>query len=627
MMKKSTVLMAVLAGCMLASSVVWAAEEENVAAFDLDQIVVTATKTPVEAFKAQANVSVITAKQIEDRNYKNVYDALRSVPGVQQYSYGQAGYLTSDAIRINGSANVVVLIDGVRANQGSDIVNIQTFTDMTNIERIEVLKGSASALYGADAQGGVINIITKKAGGQSKVFANVGSYGRREYGTSLNFAKDKLSARISAKHAEDGDFKSAKKEKIYSDSRTNNYNVALSYELKENSDITFTYDNMNQHFSYLYPGQPYGGYGKYDTNKARLIWNQEFDKDTHNKLAIGHNRTAYVPTWGPTTYRTFLVQEQFTKNLADKHLLTAGVDFDTTEIIEGYAPGEKMRNTAYYLQDQWKITDALKLIAGVRYTDPNKFDSQWTPSLNLGYDFSENTNMYVSWSKFFDSPTVYQLYGVKVGNSNLKPENGKNFEVGVNHKFSNDFAASAHYFYRTTTDKLQYDYATEKYTNLDNDLKTRGVDVQLRKAFGEHWNAAVGYSYLFQSRTSALATGAENAGGFLPRSAWNISTDYNNKGFDASIVGRGIIHKPGYASVGGPAFPDSTYWLWDLNLGYKMKNNAKVYLTVNNIFNQYYAENSDVYWQNEGMWATLGGGYKWWPMPGRTFLVGVEYSF
>lgn len=625
-MKKTTVLMAALAGSMLATSVTWAAEE-NLAVFDLEQIVVTATKTPVEAFNAQANVSVITAKQIEARNYKNVYEALRSVVGVQQYSYGQAGYLTSDSIRINGSSNIVVLIDGVRANQGSDIVNIETLTDMTNIERIEVLKGSASALYGADAQGGVINIITKKTGGKSKVFANAGSYGRREYGSTINFKKDKLGARISAKHYEEGDFKSAKKEKIFSDQRTNNYNIALSYDLKENSDIVFTYDNMNQHYSYLTPGQAYGDAGKYDTNKARLIWNEEFDKDTHNKLAIGHNRTAYVPSWGSTAYRTFSVQEQFTKNLADKHLLTAGIDFDDTKIIAGYGPGENMRNIAYYLQDQWKFTDDLKLIAGIRYTDPNKFDSEWTPSLNLGYDLSDNTNVYVSWSKFFDSPTVYQLYGVKYGNANLKPENGENYEIGVNHKFSDDFAASVHYFDRKTTDRLQYDYMAEKYTNLDGNLKTRGFDIQLRKAFGEHWNSTVGYAYLYQSRTSAYATGAENAGGLLPRSAWNISTDYKNRDFDASIVGRGIVNKPGYASFGGPSFPDSTYWLWDLNLGYKLKNNAKVYMTVNNIFNQYYAENSDVYWQNEGGYPSLGGGYKWWPMPGRTFLVGVEYSF
>ena len=95
-MKKRAILLSVLAGGILASSVAFAADEEKLAAedkvasFELDQVVVTATKTPVEAFKAQANVSVVTAKQIEDRNYRNVYDALRDVPGVQQYSYGQA---------------------------------------------------------------------------------------------------------------------------------------------------------------------------------------------------------------------------------------------------------------------------------------------------------------------------------------------------------------------------------------------------------------------------------------------------------------------------------------------------------------------------------------------------------
>ena len=632
-MKKRAILLSVLAGGILASSVAFAADEEKLAAedkvasFELDQVVVTATKTPVEAFKAQANVSVVTAKQIEDRNYRNVYDALRDVPGVQQYSYGQAGYLTSDAIMINGSKNIVVLVDGVRANQGSEITNIQTFTDMDNIERIEVLKGAASTLYGADAQGGVINIITNKVGGKSKVFTNFGSYGRRSYGANVNFSKDKFSARVGYKYYREGDYESAKGERIFSNQRTNNYNVALRYQVKENSDITFTYDAMNQHFNYQTPGKNDDNAGKYDSNKARLIWNHEFDKDTHNKLALGYNRTKYVPTWGPTAYKTFLIQEQFTKNLADKHLLTAGIDFDTTDITEGTGSGEKMSNVAYYIQDQWKLAKGLKLIYGIRYTNPNKFESQWSPSLNLGYEFNDKTNMYVSWGKFFNSPTVWQLFGQKYGNSSLKPENGKNFEVGVNHKFTDDFAATAHFFYRTTTDKLIYDYGTEKYTNSSDNVTTRGFDLEFKKAFGKHWRTGLGYTYLYQSRTAPGATGAENLGGSLPRSAWHISADYTNRGFDASLVGRGIIQKPGYYSAGGPSFPNTSYWLWDLNMSYKMKCNAKVYFTVNNLFNQYYAENSDVYWQNEGGWGTLGGDFKWWPMPGRTFLLGVEYTF
>lgn len=632
MMKKRTVLMAVLAGSMLASSVVWAAEEENVAAFDMDQIVVTATRTPVEAFKAKANMSVITKEQLEDKNYPDLYTALRDVPGVQTNSYGQAGYFTSNGLFINGSKKVVVLIDGIRANQGSEIFSTGTITNMNNIERIEVLKGSASALYGADAQGGVVNIITKKAGtGNSKAYFHTGNYGKQGYGADINAKVDRLGIHVGANKAKEGNFKSAKSEKIYSDGQTNNFTVGLNYELKENSNIAFNYDNFNNHFSYLSPGLSYGGEGKYDSVNARLVWNQEFDEDTHNVLSIGHNRKAYVPTWGPSTFRSLLVQEQFSKK-AGANLITAGIDHESTKVIDqpSYNAkyiGAEIKTTAFFLQDQISITDKLDLTAGIRFTDPNAYDSVWTPSINLGYDFNDNTNMYVAWSKFFNTPSISQLYDGRYGNANLKAENGKNFEVGVNHKFADDFTASAHYFYRTTTDALAFDYGTEKYYNKSDKVRAKGFDVQMRKAFGEHFAANVGYTYVNMPKTGPGVTEAANNYGFVPRSAWNIGGDYTNKDLKVGMIGRGIIKRPGQA-VSGPikSFPCDSYWVWDMNVSYKVKKNLKLYANVYNVFDQYYAENTDTYWKGMG-WGSLGDDFYWWPMPGRSFIVGVEYSF
>lgn len=118
-LSKSALMTALITGSVIWGYTVGYAEEPQ--QFLLDEYVVTATRTPVKEFDAQANISVITSKQLEDRNYKDLYSALRDVPGVQTYSYGQAGYLTSNALQINGSNKVVVLIDGIRANQGAEI--------------------------------------------------------------------------------------------------------------------------------------------------------------------------------------------------------------------------------------------------------------------------------------------------------------------------------------------------------------------------------------------------------------------------------------------------------------------------------------------------------------------------
>jgi len=633
-MSKAMLAAAIACGTMM-STVAYAAEEvepvEGAPVYALDAMVVTATRTPVDVFKVKANMSVITKEQLEDRNYPDLYTALRDVPGVQTTSYGQAGYFTSNGFRINGSNKVVVLIDGVRANQASEIFSTGTISNMKNIERIEVLKGSASALYGSDAQGGVINIITRKAGSdKSRVYFNTGNYGKQNYGVDVNAKVDKLGIHLGANKAKEGDFKSAKGERIFSDGQSNNWNLGLNYELKKNSNITFNYDSFNNRFSYLSPGQPYGGYGKYDSTNARLVWNQEFDENTHNVFSIGTNRKAYVPTWGPSTYRSLLVSEQLTKEVG-VNTITAGVDYEGTKVIAQPAynakyTGSELNTTAFFLQDQIKLTDKWKLIAGIRYTDPNSYKSVWTPNLNLGYDFDDNTNMYVAWNKFFNTPTISQLYDGRYGNADLKAENGKNFEAGINHKFNDTLSGSMHYFYRITTDALAFDYGTNKYYNQSAKVRAKGFDIQLKKSVGEHFNASVGYTYLNMPATGAGATSAENVGGFMPRSAWNIGTDYSNKDLKVGLTGRGVIHRPGYYSTAGKAFPNDTYWVWDMNVSYKVKKNVKLYANVYNLFDQYYAENSDTYWKPMG-WGSLGDKYNWWPMPGRSFVVGAELTF
>ena len=112
-----------------------------------------------------ASVSVVTSKQIAQKHFNDVSEALRAVPGVVLGNYSASGQnYSSNKVFINGSSNVVILVDGMRRNTNGvsgSAVNLGTLTDMASIERIEVLKGSASTLYGSDAQGGVINIITK----------------------------------------------------------------------------------------------------------------------------------------------------------------------------------------------------------------------------------------------------------------------------------------------------------------------------------------------------------------------------------------------------------------------------------------------------------------------------------
>lgn len=151
---------AVLMSVLMSTSVVWgttAFAADNLQEYSLDTMVVTASRTSEEEFKANANIQVITRKQIEERHFDNISQALRDIPGVFIAHYGSNGEGSiSNNLYINGSSNVVVLIDGQRANINGSCgtagkMALAEISNMEGVEKVEILKSSASTLYGSDA--------------------------------------------------------------------------------------------------------------------------------------------------------------------------------------------------------------------------------------------------------------------------------------------------------------------------------------------------------------------------------------------------------------------------------------------------------------------------------------------
>lgn len=145
-----------------------AAENESLDEYSMNDVVVTASRMPTERMETPANISVVTAKEIEENHFADVSEALENVNGVTISRQGNF-----DGVELNGDERVVVLIDGRRLNNdqgnstGKGRVDLKMLPSMKNIERIEVVKGGGSALYGSDAVGGVINIITKRGASTS----------------------------------------------------------------------------------------------------------------------------------------------------------------------------------------------------------------------------------------------------------------------------------------------------------------------------------------------------------------------------------------------------------------------------------------------------------------------------
>lgn len=615
---KKSVFAYVLAGTMVVfcNSVLAAEATQN---FFLDEMVVTATRTPVEAFRANANVSVITREEIQTHHYQDLSDALRMVPGVYVGNYTPGGgYDNSNNLKINGADEIVVLVDGVKINNVSNRFSAQTLKNMENVERIEVLKGSASTLYGSDAKGGVINIITRRPDKISTYFGiDGGSNSITDYKFGQSGAEKDWTWDVNLSRNSMGDFKDGEGVTTPAESKTTSTNFKITKKISEQHELTATYDSYKGQYRYgaLWEGTKLK-YGESDNKSYKFILNSNFDKNTTNSLSYANfDNDSNFDGWATTT-RTQRITDQLSHKLGN-HLLTGGFEFSHDKVIT--FDGKTMINRAFFLQDQYDITNQLKLTAGVRHDNNSGFGKHTTPSANLGYTFNnDKTNIYVSYSEYFIPPTPTHLYSAGYGNPDIKAETGNTKEIGINHKFDDTFVLSAHMFKRYSENRIGY--VNGKYDNV-GDERAHGWDIQLKKQFTPQITSFVGYTHTTIDATDQRAA---NADGYIPKGAWNIGLDYNNKDFNANLIGKGVIDRmgPQTADAVDEFFPATSYFVWDLGMNYQVNKNAKAFLKVNNIFDKFYAEHSNARYN----WSSDPDG-QWWRAPGREILVGMEYTF
>lgn len=302
-MQKSSkaILMSALLTGMVISGAQLGFAEENLSEFNLDQMVVTASRTEQSNFEANANVNVVTRKDIENNHYQTVSEALRAVPGVtiQNYSASGANY-SADYLYVNGTSHVLVLVDGQRANTNGSTFSVfqpSEISNMDNIERIEVLKGSASTLYGSDAVGGVINIITRKpkdGGSTTKISGAWGSYDKKTYNVYNEGAtKGGFYWTINGQTDKMGEYKDGHGNKTVNKIDSKSYGVKLGQKIADKADINFTYSKYKLDYGRPETGSGMTGPtiftggqtdGKKDNTKYAVAFDYKFNDKLSNKL-------------------------------------------------------------------------------------------------------------------------------------------------------------------------------------------------------------------------------------------------------------------------------------------------------------------------------------------------------
>lgn len=613
-------------------------EASDMPVYTLNGIVVTASRVPEKKIDSNADVSVVTAKEIEEKHYDDVSEAVRHVPGVMIASRGISSQTTnSDQVYINGSPNVVVLVDGMRRNtNGNSLMNasIGELTNMASVDHIEVLKGAASTLYGSDAQGGVINIITKapkENGVHTTLRASVGNFGRENYNFYNEGREGNLFWTVEAGKELLHQYKDGWGRRVVNHLNADHYNVKMGYDLGNDSDLVFHYEKYSSDYTMPYRGtnDPTPSAGTKDNDSTSLQYKAKINDRLTNLFSIYRNNTSFnVPMqYWTMDMRTSGISDQLVYEM-DNQTITGGFDWYEDEIRkypqEQELAGKKVHTAAFYLQDKINITKQWNVTPGIRVDHHSQFGNRTSPSLSIGYMPNDKTNYYFNYKTFFVAPNLYQMYVWNpdpiwgtYGNKNLKPETGYTLEFGVNHQFDDTLSGTLNIFHTYAHNIIQpeqigntYNYT---YENMDR-ANINGFNLNLNKEFSSHWSTYVGYTYM---HINAQKGKNINNDGSIPESTLNVGVNYKADKFNASLDGRGVMNR-----YGNKACPEmrnyANYWVWDVVANYQFAKGATLFARVNNIFDQFY---TDVGSSNgpDDMY--------WYSAPGRNFEIGLQYQF
>lgn len=628
----------VLAAVTLGSTgVAWAADAPETGRDET--IVITANRLKNTKADTPADVTVITSQQITDRGYRTVTDALEDVPGARVLD--ASGPAFERRVILNGDDRVVVMVDGRRVNNsmgltsGKSTFDANTLPGVSMIERIEVVKGGASTLYGADAVGGVINIITKTPEETTgTVHVGYGSWGTQDLGVSFGGKQDKTGFQVGVNRNKASYLKykdtngDTKRWDGQSDYTQDAISLKLTQDFTKSDGLTVNYDysNLDGNFhSGLYTyGMPNMDQ-RHATKKTNNVGvRYDWNRDAGNSGYVQAYRNYYAySNFGTFSYNDGDMNEtdwglegQQNFVLSDTNTLVAGLEYRNAKVdhVGIYTDG-KYNNKAVFLQDQWKFAPTWQLNTGVRYDDHSKAGNRTTGSVAVNKKFSKDSNAYISWNSVFRAPTTDDLfyrdsYDFMRGNENLKPETGNVWSAGYNFKIDPKTDVGITGFYSQLNDAIRWaDYGYYWQAENINKQKKRGMSLSVTHHLNKLWELNAAYTYVKVEDDKNDGKGYVKDVSYAPN-YYQAGVRYHDTKWNVSLTGRGG------SGLSGEKYGEHNYFTLDLAARYKFNQSWTGFANFYNLNNAAYAEQGRVM-----------NGQDNYPMPGRRIIVGAEYSF
>ena len=517
-----------LLGCLLlsAATVLWAQKPVEIE----EEIKVIGSKSETPRDEFGSTVHIVTEQDIERRQWRTLSQVLRNTPGVAIAQTGSDGGVATLFLRGAKAEDVLVLLNGVKLNDAAGIGRGYDFAHLstTGIERIEIMAGPQSVLYGSDASAGVVNIIMKE-GAKPSFSAMIETADEDYSGASIGISDRKGMFRYAAEFGySDSKSISARSDGFGSalekDGYTNlNGHVRLGFDLGSDrslglglhftdadsdfdatsgDDPNFTGDYRQTAFNLGYEARPNGlwGYGLFLTHSQTDRTNRDGKDLFHPSDALDSD------------FQGVNLGAEFRNSIDfnDKTRLIAGLSFDREE-AEGVTTGESAYGPfssafsrdadliAVYSQLRFSMDSGFHAALGGRYDDHNQFGGHGTYQGSLGYTFKQSgTRLRAYYGTGFHAPSIFQLYGDS-GNPSLKEETNQSIEFGAAQDFlEGKIRLSAVWFDNDYKDLIDFFFDPNTYVgtyiNIDR-VKTRGYE--LSAAFrGKYLGIALSYEDL-----------------------------------------------------------------------------------------------------------------------------------
>lgn len=571
-----------------------------------DEIIFTANRYATSANEIGSQSIVITGKEIQNRQYHTATEALAHQPGV---ILSQNGINGPSSLFIRGSDRTLVLIDGVPmydpiGTGGS--FNFMSFGALLDVDRIEILNGPQSALYGSSGMAGVIQIFTNdlnQKGTKVRLMAGSNSTFQTSIKTTGQQGKLRysLSGLIENSHGIDAtEDKSWKQPLDYDKDKYKNRQLSgrLNYLLTEDLDIDFSYNYNNQYYRY----DTVDTINKNVDNKGklfsgRLALNGAFfdDKLTSSlSYSLMNLKREDNGSWSSDSFtgRTQSVALDNSFTLDQNFITSFGLKYMHERGKVSSASLDRTQNTkSIYLEQGLNFSEKFFNTIGIRYDKNSVFGSKTTYRLTSRYNLNDSLAFKGSLGTGFTTPTISQLYHFAWGgNSNLKSETSRGYDFGVEFKPTASSIVSISYFNTRYKDMIAGDPVTYLYENLDR-VKTSGFEFIGSLKLNEQLELSGSYTYLDAQQKKSDQKYQKLT--YRPRHQVTANLTYqpiHNLTLNASAIYYSERKANSYNPVTWVSSPVTlkSLLVFDVAGSYKINNTFEVDAKIQNLFNEDY---------------------------------------